>query len=221
MKMPHERPSAHGPREPNAGITVSSSGGATTVHVGRSYRLEAALLAGALVIAALLTSLAPLSAWLQNNNTLPLHDGAVRLGIVYSERLTSRLVVTRVIDNTELLRVEADPEHLYPLAVEQVLHSIRQINAQAKVTQGDNFTPVLFESAMWNDDIRIHQETYIDYESEFHHPYRFTMDSSDRIIKKEKAAIKPLLDSIQFYGKNQLLRYRAQYSFIRPRDGSS
>ena len=47
------------------------------------------------------------------------------------------------------------------------------------------------------------------------------MDSSDRIIKKDKAAIKPLLDSIQFYGKNQLLRYRAQYSFIRPRDGSS
>lgn len=101
------------------------------------------------------------------------------------------------------------------------LIGIRQINDQAKAAQGDKFTPVVYESAMWNDDIRIHHETYIDYESEFHHPYRFTMESSDRIIKKEKAAIKPLLDSIQFYGKNQLIRYRSQYSFIRPNDAST
>ena len=44
------------------------------------------------------------------------------------------------------------------------------------------------------------------------------MDSSVRIIKKDQAAIKPLLDSIQNYGKGQLLRYRAQFSFIRPRE---
>ena len=216
MKMPHEKPAAPFTREPH--ISTSPGPNSTNLYVGRALKFEAGILAAGLVVAALLTSLAPLSDWLQENNTLPLRDGAVRLGTVYREQLTSQLVVSRVIDNTELLRVESDPEHLHALAVERMLHSIRQINDQAKATQGNQFTPVKLDTAMWNDDIRVRLETTIEYESEFHHPYRFTMDSSDRIIKKDQAAIKPLLDSIQNYGKGQLLRYRAQFSFIRPRE---
>ena len=216
MKMPHEKPAAQFTREPH--ISTSSGPNATNIYVGRAFRFEAGLLAMGLIIAALFISLDPLSNWLQKSNTLPLRDGAVRLGTVYREQLTSQLVVSRVIDNTELLRVESDPEHLHALAVERVLHSIRQINDQAKATQGNQFTPVKLDTAMWNDDIRVRLQTIIEYESEFQHPYRFTMDSSDRIIKKDQAAIKPLLDSIQNYGKGQLLRYRAEFSFIRPRE---
>lgn len=216
MKMPHEKPASQFTREPH--ISTSSGPNATNIYVGRTLKFEAGLLAAGLIIAALLSSLAPLSSWLQKSNTLPLRDGAVRLGTVYREQLTSQLVVSRVIDNTELLRVETDPEHLHALAVERVLHSIRQINDQAKATQGSQFTPVKLDTAMWNDDIRVRLQTIIEYESEFQHPYRFTMDSSDRIIKKDQAAIKPLLDSIQNYGKGQLLRYRAEFSFIRPRE---
>ena len=216
MKMPHEKPAAQFTREPH--ISTSSGPNATNIYVGRSLKFEAGLLAAGLIIAALLSSLAPLSNWLQKSNTLPLRDGAVRLGTVYREQLTSQLIVSRVIDNTELLRVETDPEHLHALAVERVLHSIRQINDQAKAAQGSQFTPVKLDTAMWNDDIRVRLQTIIEYESEFQHPYRFTMDSSDRIIKKDQAAIKPLLDSIQNYGKGQLLRYRAEFSFIRPRE---
>jgi hypothetical protein len=216
MKMPHEKTVSHLSRDHHPATVGGVLHGDTVsvVCTPHHYRIEAFIIALALIFATALGCLPSLSRWVQQDNTLTLSDGAVRLGTVYSERITSQLIISRVIDNSELLRVEADPEHLYAVAVERVLHNIRQINDQAKASQGNSFTPVLFDSAMWNDDIRVRLITSIEYQSEYHHPYRFTMASSDRIVKKDKATIKPILDSIQSYGVAQLAQYRAQYSFI-------
>lgn len=216
MKMPHEKTGSHISRDHHPGMT---SGTAQVeylpvMHIGKHRLSSALIIALAIVFAVMVAGLPTFSHWLQQSNTLTVNDGAVRLGTVYSEQVSSQLIISRVIDNGELLRISADPAHLYAAAVEQVLHNIRQINDQAKAAQGEQFTPVLFESAMWSDDIRIQLRTQIEYQSEHQHPYRFTLNSSDRIVKKDQARIKSILDSIQQYGDQQLAEYRANYSFI-------
>jgi len=216
MKMPHEKTGSHIPRDHHSGMTgtPAESDNQSVVYINQHLRSSALIIAFAIVFAVTVGGLPTFSHWIQQSNTLTVNDGAVRLGTVYNEQVSSQLIISRVIDNSELLRISADPAHLYAVAVEQVLHNIRQINDQSKASQGEHFTPVLFESAMWNDDIRIQLRTQIEYQSEYQHPYRFTLNSSDRIVKKDQARIKPILDSIQQYGDEQLAEYRAHYSFI-------
>lgn len=216
MKMPHEKSGSHIPREHHSGIISNPELPVQRLVLANKLpvRSSAVIIGVAIVFAVIVGCLPTISHWIQQSNTLTVHDGAVRLGTVYSEQVSSQLIISRVIDNSELLRISADPAHLYAVAVERVLHNIRQINDEANATQSDHFTPVLFESAMWNDDIRIQLRTQIEYQSEYQHPYRFTLHSSDRIVKKEQARIKPILDSMQHYGDQQLAEYRANYSFI-------
>lgn len=216
MKMPHEKTGSHISRDHHAGITgaPAQADNQTVVYISQHLRSSALIIAFAALFTISIGCLPTLSHWVQQSNTLTVNDGAVRLGTVYSEQISSQLIISRVIDNSELLRISADPAHLYAVAVEQVLHNIRQINDQSKASQGEHFTPVLFESAMWSDDIRIQLRTQIEYQSEYQHPYRFTLNSSDRIVKKDQARIKPILDSIQHYGDEQLTEYRTHYSFI-------
>lgn len=216
MKMPHEKSGSHIPRDHNPG-TASNPEFPDSIPVlaSRQHLRSSAVIIGlAIVLAVIVSCLPNISHWIQQSNTLTVNDGAVRLGTVYSEQVSSQLIISRVIDNGELLRISTDPVHLYATAVERVLHNIRQINDEAKAAQGEQFTPVLFESAMWSDDIRIQLRTQIEYQSEYQHPYRFTLHSSDRIVKKDQARIKTILDSIQQYGDEQLTEYRANYSFI-------
>ncbi len=122
MKMPHEKTVSHLSRDHHPATVGGVLHGDTVsvVCTPHHYRIEAFIIALALIFATALGCLPSLSRWVQQDNTLTLSDGAVRLGTVYSERITSQLIISRVIDNSELLRVEADPEHLYAVAVERV-----------------------------------------------------------------------------------------------------
>ena len=126
------------------------------------------------------------------------------------------LLITRVVDNSELLRIDAQPDALYPMAVEKVLQDIRKINDQAQAQQGDNFKAVQYETAMWNDDIRIQLQTEVIYRSEYHDQLIIPIQHSDKIVKKEEAVISKLLDSLKGYGPQQLALYRREHSFLQP-----
>ena len=176
--------------------------------------LPAFILALSIVLAAVITQLGNGQNWFTPGNTLQLADGKVKLGEVYAEHLTSTLIISRVTDNGELLRVESSPTELYPQAIEKVLQYIKLINERAQGDTTGTYTPVQFDSAMWSSDVRIKLQTTIEYQSQYQPQFRFVMESSDRIVKKDKASIKPILDSMQDYGKQALATYQARYSFI-------
>ena len=176
--------------------------------------LPALILAFGMVSAAIIPQLGNGHLGLKPENILQLADGKVKLGDVYAEHLTSSLIISRVTDNGELLRVEGPPAELYPQAVEKVLKYIQLINERASKESTDGFTPVQFDSAMWSSDVRIKLQTTIEYQSQYQPQFRFVMENSDRIVKKDKASIKPILESMQDYGKQALATYHARYSFI-------
>ncbi|MGL4204601.1 MAG: hypothetical protein ACRCRW_00500 [Aeromonadaceae bacterium] len=222
MKQPIQTPTATARRSPHAarpGNDAPSSlpmptPGRAPRHSQPHLTLAAFILAMGMILAALISQLGNGLHWFVPDNTLQLANGKVKLGDVYAEHLTSTLVISRVTDNGELLRVESSPAELYPQAVEKVLQYIQLINERASKDNSGSYTPVQFESAMWSSDVRIKLQTTIEYQSQYQPQFRFVMESSDRIVKKDKASIKPILDSMQDYGKQALATYQARYSFI-------
>lgn len=186
-----------------------------SAHVQPGLRLPLYLLSFSLLFSAGLLGWPNLSYWIQKQNTVALPDGALRLGTVYAERIKSQLTVTRVADNSELLTIEAQPDALYQTAVERILNNIRDLNDQAKASQGENFKAVNFDNAMWSDDVRVKLVTELEYQAEYQPHVSVVIDSHDQVVKKEKANIKQILSGIEHYGADQMNRYRKQFSFIR------
>lgn len=73
-----------------------------------------------------------------------------------------------------------------------------------------------YETAMWNDDIRLQLQTRVIYRSEYQDQVAIPIQHSDRIIKKEEAVISKLLDSLKNYGPQQMTLYRKEHSFLQP-----
>lgn len=185
-------------------------------HVKESGGLLKIVLGGLfLVVSALILVIGQLNSLMTDENTLATPSGKYRLGQVYSEELSSELLITRVSDNGQLLKVNAKPDEVYPQAIEKVLYYIQQINDKAHPENPSSYVPVEFSSAMWNSDIRIKLVTQVTYQSQYHKELRIVMDSSDRIIKKDQASIKPILDEMKDYGPKIMSKYKQGYSFIR------
>ncbi len=221
MKQPtqtHVSPNRSSPHSARAAGENAPMPAATPLSTHKPARVHfsrpALILALGMVAAAVITQLGDGQHWFTPENSLQLADGKVKLGDVYAEHLTSQLVITRVADNGELLRVESSPAELYPQAVEKVLQYIQLINERARSDTSGTYTPVQFDSAMWSSDVRIKLQTTIEYQSQYQPQFSFVMESSDRIVKKDKASIKPILDSMQEYGKQALTTYHTRYSFI-------
>lgn len=210
MKMPYDKNTQS--HEPHAHPVRHAD-----THIPAPPSRRMVLSVGLLLLMAVALGLFPSwSRWVQQQNIAQTPDGAVRLGLVYQEKLVSLLVVTRVVDNSELLRIETTPDALYPQAVEHVLQDIRKINDQARARQGEEFKPVQYETAMWNDDIRLQLQTRVIYRSEYQDQLAIPIQHSDRIIKKEEAVISKLLDSLKNYGPQQMALYRKEHSFLQP-----
>ncbi|MFC3912441.1 hypothetical protein ACFOSS_03035 [Pseudaeromonas sharmana] len=207
MKMPYDKPGQ--PHEPHPSRQLHAQ-------TSPAWRNCGLLVALALIVITVLCQFPDWSRWIQQQNVASTPDGAARLGLVYQEKLLSHLLITRVVDNSELLRIDAQPDALYPMAVEKVLQDIRKINDQAQAQQGDNFKAVQYETAMWNDDIRIQLQTEVIYRSEYHDQLIIPIQHSDKIVKKEEAVISKLLDSLKGYGPQQLALYRREHSFLQP-----
>lgn len=167
-----------------------------------------------LVAAALIIATGQLQSLITDENTLSTPSGKYRLGAVYAETLSSELLITRVSDNGQLLKVNATPDEIYPQAIEKVLYYIQQINEKSHPDDSGTYTPVEFASAMWNSDIRVKLVTRVTYQSQYHKELTVVMDSSDRIIKKDQASIKPILDEMKDYGSKIQNKYNTAYSFI-------
>lgn len=167
-----------------------------------------------LVISALILVVGQLHSILEDENTLSTPSGKYRLGQVYGETLSSELLITRISDNGQLLKVNATPDEIYPQAIEKVLYYIQQINDKSHPDGSGSYVPVEFASAMWNSDIRVKLVTHVTYQSKFHKELNIVMDSSDRIIKKDQASIKPILDEMKDYGPKILNKYNQAYSYI-------
>ena len=151
---------------------------------------------------------------MQDQNQLQTPDGKIRLGEVYGEELYSELLITRIDDDGQLLKVTSTPEQIYPQAIEKVLHYIKQINDKAQENTAGSYTPVEFSSAMWNSDIRVKLITRIKYQSQYHKELTIIIDNNDRVIKRDQASIKPILDELKNYGKLIKNKYHNGYSFI-------
>ncbi len=223
MKMPYDKASTQVSPNTTSAHDIPPHlarhpGGAAASHLRIPHLVTAAGLAGcALLIGVLLTQVTGWLTWAQGQNSVQLPDGRARLGQVYREQLISTLHVQRVSDNTVLLHVEAAPMALYPKAVEQTLQDIRRLNDQAQASQGDSFTPVRYESAMWNDDIRVQVRTEVIYTSQYQQNLHVPILSQDTIVKKSDASIQKLLDSFKDYGARATEQYRQNYSFISGR----
>lgn len=104
------------------------------MHIGKHRLSSALIIALTIVFAVIIGGLPTFSHWIQQSNTLTVNDGAVRLGTVYSEQVSSQLIISRVIDNGELpAHQRPDPAHLYAAAVERVFtqHPTNQRSAKA------------------------------------------------------------------------------------------
>lgn len=235
MKMPYDKASSHASSNSvssNRGSSNSVSANTTSAHevpphlarhpasshLRIPHLVTAAGLAGcAILLGVLLSQVSGWLSWTQSQNSVQLPDGKARLGQVYREQLVSTLHVQRVADNTVLLHIEASPVDLYPKAVEQTLQDIRHINDQARASQGDSFTPVRYESAMWSDDIRVQVRTEVIYTSQYQQNLRVPIQSQDTIVKKNDASISKLLEGLKDYGARTTTLYQQQYSFIPAR----
>lgn len=167
-----------------------------------------------LIAAALIIAMGQLQSLIADEITLTTPAGKYRLGPVYAETLSSELLITRVSDNGQLLKVNAAPDEIYPQAIEKVLYYIQQINEKTHPDNSGTYPPVEFASAMWNSDIRVKLVTRVTYQSKYHKELSLVMDSSDRIIKKDQASIKPILDEMKDYGPKILNKYNKAYSYI-------
>lgn len=184
-------------------------------HGGSPYSAPTLIWVGCvLLICSLVLSISPIRTWIQDQNRLQTAEGKIRLGQVYAEELDSELLITRVGDDGQLLHVKTAPDQIYPQAIEKVLHYIQQINEKAQNGATGSYTAVEFSSAMWNSDIRVRLITRVKYQSQYHKDLVVTLDSNDRIIKRDQASIKPILDELKDYGRLIKNKYNNGYSFI-------
>ena len=140
----------------------SSTAQPKTRHYSHPLSTLRIILAGSiLLICSSLLSISPIRALIQDQNTLQTPEGKIRLGQVYGEQLDSELLITRIGDDGQLLKVNTTPENVYPQAIEKVLHYIQQINDKAQRSASGAYTPVEFSSAMWNSDIRVRLTTRV------------------------------------------------------------
>ena len=193
----------------------SSTAQPKTRHYSHPLSTLRIILAGStLLICSLLLSISPIRALIQDQNTLQTPEGKIRLGQVYGEQLDSELLITRIGDDGQLLKVNTTPENVYPQAIEKVLHYIQQINDKAQRSASGAYTPVEFSSAMWNSDIRVRLTTRVRYQSQYHKDLTIVIDNNDRVIKRDQASIKPILDELKHYGRLVKNKYNNGYSFI-------
>ena len=193
----------------------SSTAQPKTRHYSHPLSTLRIILAGSiLLICSSLLSISPIRALIQDQNTLQTPEGKIRLGQVYGEQLDSELLITRIGDDGQLLKVNTTPENVYPQAIEKVLHYIQQINDKAQRSASGAYTPVEFSSAMWNSDIRVRLVTRVRYQSQYHKDLTIVIDNSDRVIKRDQASIKPILDELKDYGRLVKNKYNNGYSFI-------
>lgn len=193
----------------------SSTAQPKTRHYSHPLSTLRIILAGSiLLICSSLLSISPIRALIQDQNTLQTPEGKIRLGQVYGEQLDSELLITRIGDDGQLLKVNTTPENVYPQAIEKVLHYIQQINDKAQRSASGAYTPVEFSSAMWNSDIRVRLTTRVRYQSQYHKDLTIVIDNNDRVIKRDQASIKPILDELKHYGRLVKNKYNNGYSFI-------
>ena len=193
----------------------SSTAQPKTRHYSHPLSTLRIILAGSiLLICSSLLSISPIRALIQDQNTLQTPEGKIRLGQVYGEQLDSELLITRIGDDGQLLKVNTTPEKVYPQAIEKVLHYIQQINDKAQRSASGAYTPVEFSSAMWNSDIRVRLTTRVRYQSQYHKDLTIVIDNNDRVIKRDQASIKPILDELKHYGRLVKNKYNNGYSFI-------
>ena len=205
---------ANGPRMEKTDMEASTTQ-AKTRHYSHPLSTLRIILAGStLLICSLLLSISPIRALIQDQNTLQTPEGKIRLGQVYGEQLDSELLITRIGDDGQLLKVNTTPDNVYPQAIEKVLHYIQQINDKAQRNPSGSYTPVEFSSAMWNSDIRVRLVTRVRYQSQYHKDLTIVIDNSDRVIKRDQASIKPILDELKDYGRLVKNKYNNGYSFI-------
>ena len=205
---------ANGPRMEKTDMEASTTQ-AKTRHYSHPLSTLRIILAGStLLICSLLLSISPIRALIQDQNTLQTPEGKIRLGQVYGEQLDSELLITRIGDDGQLLKVNTTPENVYPQAIEKVLHYIQQINDKAQRSASGAYTPVEFSSAMWNSDIRVRLTTRVRYQSQYHKDLTIVIDNNDRVINRDQASIKPILDELKHYGRLVKNKYNNGYSFI-------
>ena len=210
----HGQGQANGPRMEKTDME-SSTAQPKTRHYSHPLSTLRIILAGSiLLICSSLLSISPIRALIQDQNTLQTPEGKIRLGQVYGEQLDSELLITRIGDDGQLLKVTTTPENVYPQAIEKVLHYIQQINDKAQRNASGSYTPVEFSSAMWNSDIRVRLVTRVRYQSQYHKDLTIVIDNSDRVIKRDQASIKPILDELKDYGRLVKNKYNNGYSFI-------
>lgn len=205
---------ANGPRMEKKDMEASTTQ-AKTRHYSHPLSILMLIIASSvLLICSVLLSISPIRALIQDQNTLQTPEGKIRLGQVYGEQLDSELLITRIGDDGQLLKVNTTPENVYPQAIEKVLHYIQQINDKAQRNASGSYTPVEFSSAMWNSDIRVRLVTRVRYQSQYHKDLTIVIDNSDRVIKRDQASIKPILDELKDYGRLVKNKYNNGYSFI-------
>ena len=210
----HVQEQANGPRMEKKDMEASTAQPKTRHYSHPLSTLRIILAGSILLICSSLLSISPIRALIQDQNTLQTPEGKIRLGQVYGEQLDSELLITRIGDDGQLLKVNTTPENVYPQAIEKVLHYIQQINDKAQRSASGAYTPVEFSSAMWNSDIRVRLTTRVRYQSQYHKDLTIVIDNNDRVIKRDQASIKPILDELKHYGRLVKNKYNNGYSFI-------
>ena len=148
----------------------------------------------------------------QSSNSISLTSGKVKLGEVYSERLTTTFNVILNDSQESFMNIETNTDDLFQVADDDFSSMIKSVNKEKKKEELLNK-----ESATWNRDATITITTVVTYKSQYQPSFDLTIDET--IIKyvavKEGAkAINSYIQDLKEYSSKMNTKYELNNSFI-------
>jgi hypothetical protein len=172
------------------------------------------IIAGALVASSVIFSADKLYTLSQSQNTLNLTSGKVRLGEVYSEKLTTSYQVKFKDSSQLMVDVQGNTQDIYQIAYDDFVSTIEAVNKDRESSKKELLS---LDNANWTKNATITMITKVTYQSQFQPNFVLTINETKvdyQADDQNKKNINSYLSDLRSYAIKMEDTYKEQNTFI-------